>query len=69
MKYNPDHHYNVVRNLKQGFIARYEKELTLPDNRIWQIFEEEFAVQSDDPNDKEKPIYEALKDDLEDPSP
>lgn len=60
MKFNPDYHSNVVRNLKVEYKSRYNKDLCLTDERIFQIWDENHAVESDDPEDRELPIYEEL---------
>lgn len=61
MKYNPTHHANVVSNLKRGYEERYKAVLTLPDTVIWKIFDEWQLVESEDPDDREEPIYSALQ--------
>ena len=60
MKFNLDYHSNVVQNLKNEYKSRYNKELTLTDKKIFQIWDENHCVESDDPNDRELPIYEEL---------
>ena len=61
MKFNPVYHQNVVDNLKRGFKKRYGKELTLTDEKIWDVFEDMSGFTSEDPEDKEFPIFEELK--------
>lgn len=65
MKYHPVYHVGVIDNLKREFKERYSQELLLPDAVIWKVYEEWYCVESDDSDDKELPIYQGLKEELE----
>lgn len=66
MKYDPTYHGSVVRNLKYGYQSRYNAELTLTDEQIWKVFEDCHGIQSDDDDDRDLPIYEGLKEQMDD---
>lgn len=60
MRYDPLFHGNVVRNLRSSFINRYGHDCRLSDGEMWRVYDEDSGIESDDPDDKELPIYEGL---------
>ena len=48
MKYNPVYHRSVVGNLRTKYDATHDKPLELPDEKVWEIFEENHGIEITD---------------------
>lgn len=61
MRYDPDLHGSVIRNIRREYRSRFHRELGLPAVDIWKIYEDTFGVVDEEhPDDKERVLYDTL---------